>query len=575
MGVWCQGRNFTPNIYCRIWLKLSKSRCDTTPYSAGHQYRLSSLWNLQRSRIYQRSIQDDTITSACMLFWDSAAVLISRCLRVFTRVHRNLCFGTLPKPNKPNMVALIVQGQLLDVLKDTGSDKSCVDHGKALELGLELSYSSDAPAQFRLPDGQVISHIATAWVECSANDNIAAHRLSSQFYVFESLPVPMLLGNDLVDRSFEIRWQASPYSELPRARMDWHVPLHVDGKQIGAVIDTGADGNFISMAVLTSMGYQLDRKKERKYIMANGKVIKSLGDVRLECQLPYGNGPRSAVFQVLEVIEGPAILGAELAFQWGLIFHAAYCRLHDEFSGPRVTHLSREGHGIARHFRCHLNNRSIKASADTGSDLNLISPSTVSRVSDTSSIRAEDIEITLLDGSKAHIHGSISASLSPNSAPQETITERFYILEGLIADVFLGWRTLDKIGAFTTNKASFSDSLEEPMLYNLNVAAHLSGLSAKILNKLRFDRRARTKTKGFPAKPTLQILPPPSTTDGDFYKVLKIVAAYECHCREKARIEITGLSGERRTAAEDTEKMRIERYEADLESRLAERRARR
>ena len=49
-------------------------------------------------------------------------------------------------------------------------------------------------------------------------------------------------------------------------------------------------------------------------------------------------------------------------------------------------------------------------------------------------------------------------------SPRETLTERFYILKGLTADVFLGRHILDKIGAFQGINPSFFDSPERGML---------------------------------------------------------------------------------------------------------------
>ncbi|KIX03003.1 uncharacterized protein Z518_06553 [Rhinocladiella mackenziei CBS 650.93] len=317
------------------------------------------------------------------------------------------------------------------------------------------------------------------------------------------------------------------------------------------------------------LDYQADWKKAREYCMANGKVIRSMGQVTLKFQLPCWKAPRSIEFQVLEELERPVIFGAELAIQMSKLDRLP-CTNHED-SAPRVTHLSRKGQRPTRVFRCLVDDKMVEASADTGSDLSLISPLAVSKLSGAGSMRTENFDITLADKSKAHIDASFRASFSPYSASKETVTERFYILEGLTADIFLSRHILDKIGAFTRNQASFSDSLGQPMLYNLNVAAYLSEPSANLLSIFRTGRRATTKTDASSAKPTLQNLPPPSTPDGDFYAALKVVAAYETHRREKARVEIAGLSGVQKAIAEDAEKRRIERYETDLKSRLDER----
>ena len=48
--------------------------------------------------------------------------------------------------------------------------------------------------------------------------------------------------------------------------------------------------------------------------------------------------------------------------------------------------------------------------------------------------------------------------------PRDTLTERFYLPEGLTADVFLGRHILDKIGAFQGINPPFFDSPERAML---------------------------------------------------------------------------------------------------------------
>lgn len=499
-----------------------------------------------------------------MRLYDFAAVLISWVFMASAVVQLKLCSRTLPKPNN---VCLLVKGQFLDVLKDTGADKSCMELGKALELGLGLSFARDAQAQFRLPNGKVISSVATTRAHCSGSDNDTQLHFTGQFFVFERLHVPVLLGNDILDDDGEIRWDRPLLSNtFPRAE----IHLARGGTQtIRVVLDTGASCNFISMAELMKLGYQPDQNKAAEFCLANGKVIKSMGQSRLRIRLSLWDAPRSADFQVFKKMEVPVILGAELSFQMARLGPAQGPNCED--SVRLVTHLSRKSQRPTRQFRCFVNNKMVRASADTGSDLNLISPSAVSRLSDTSSIETEDLDITLADGSKAHINASFQASFSPYSAPKESLTERLYIQEGLTADIFLGRQLLDKIGAFTRNQASFSHSLEKSMFYNLNVAALLSKPSVKLLSMFRTGRRARSKSDVSSIKPTLSTLPPASTIDGDFYEVLKVVAAYETHLREKTRAEIASLSGVHKTIAQDAENWRIERYKADLKRRLDER----
>ena len=504
------------------------------------------------------------MTPAFMLLHDFAAILISWVLRTHITIRSKLCWGLL---SRPNTACLLVEGRVVEVLKDTGSDRSCIDLGKAVELGPQLSRATHAHAhaRFCLPNGREIYSMATTYASCYNSDDNIKYRFWGHFFVFQSLQVPVLLGNDLLDDAGEIR----PYG----ARTLTIQALSTCGKVrlLHAMLDTGADCNVISMAALKSLGHKPDSNKATELYMATGKVIKSVGQVTLGFRLPCSGKSRCAEFQVFEKLEVPVMLGAEFMGHLSKFDRLAPRFAECDDSALRVTHLSRKGHVAARHFRCLINGEMVQASADTGSDLSLVSPLAASRLSGTSSIRTEDFDITLADGSKAPISASFRAPLSPYSAPTETVTERFHILEGVTADVFLGWHILRKIGAFTRNQKSFSDSTEDTGLYNLNVAALLSKSPARLLGMFRPSRRTRTKTDASSKRPSLQSLPSPSTPDGDFYAALKVVAAYETHLREKARAEIAGLGGIQLTIAEDAEKRRIERYEADLKSRLDER----
>src|ERR1700744_5521168 len=106
----------------------SSPRSITTLCSAGQQHLLSRLREMDRSKIYQRLFQENAIALASMLLYDFATVIISWMFMAHAVVQLKLSFGTL---SKPNTVCLLVNGQLLDVLKDTGADKSCVELGKA------------------------------------------------------------------------------------------------------------------------------------------------------------------------------------------------------------------------------------------------------------------------------------------------------------------------------------------------------------------------------------------------------------------------------------------------------------
>jgi len=386
--------------------------------------------------------------------------------------------------------------------------------------------------------------------------------------VFEKLHVPILLGNDILNDDGEIGWYRPP---LLGSSTAWRLNIHSAQRNVTilALIDTWASCNVISMAESMKLGYWPDQNKVAEFCLANGRVFKSKGQITLSFQLASGGALQSADFQVFENTPLPIIVGAELGFQMGMFHLAPY---HWEDSSHLVTRLSRKGHRSTRHFRGFVNNEIFRTSADTGSDLNLISPSAVSRLSGTISIETENLDITLGGGSKDRIITSLQASFFPYSAPEESFTERFYILEGMIDDVILGRQLLDKIGAFTRNQASFSHSIETSIFYNLNVVALLSMPSVKLLSMFRADRRrARRKSDVSSAKPTLRTLPPSSTADADFYTALKAVAAYETHLRDKAGLEITSLSGVQKTVAQDAEKRRIERYEADLKRRLDER----
>ncbi|OQV01079.1 hypothetical protein CLAIMM_06490 [Cladophialophora immunda] len=529
--------------------------------SVGHLSLLSKPKESNRSRTYRSSVENNSITWKFALFHDFAATLRSWVLKAQRIVQSTLCFRTNPKPDT---IQLLVNGQPLNAFKDTGSEKSCIDHVKALELGLELSYETDAQASFRLPNGKVISSVAVTWADCFPADNQPHLCFRGRFFVFQALHFPMILGNDLLDKAGEIK--RSEQGKL--GAFAFYAALGRNARYLKAILDTGTEVNMISKEALTSLGEQPNSALAAPFFMANGRQIESIGQVTLKFCFPGEQASQNAKFEVFENLTVPVVVGAKLAdqrikFRW--VFRP-------KPSDPLVTHVARRDHRPVRLFRCIVNGKRETASADTGSDLNLVSPLAATRLANASSMDECKLDITLADGSKAAINASFAAEFSPYSAPEEITMERFYVLEGLAPDIIISRTTLETIGAFTRNQASFFEQPENSPLYNLNVAAYLSRPAARFLRFFKTGRRARSTTDTSSSKPTLQILPSPSATDSEFYSTLKIVAAYMTNLREKAKREIAHLTGIQRAVAEDAENWRIDRYEADLRRRLDERR---
>jgi hypothetical protein len=493
-------------------------------------------------------------------------------------------------------VSMLIEGKYLDAVEDTGSDRSCMDLDTAQQLCLNITYAADVQQKFLLPNGRVLISVGQTQANCSFIKGQKDILFLGKFYIFSRLHIPVILGNDLLD-------SAAKTFSLPKAERKpmWH-PLqnsltmelnHPDGqpKKFRAVLDTGVDVNVISLEIAMSLNLKVLESDGREFCTANGGIVKPLGLTQLRFTLA-NTSPKlryKARFYVFEKSVVPILLGNKLIRRLDLFGDNMHLLSYQKYNGgegakgekageqeegtdgPRVTHLHQKDDPPTRRIMCLINGKMVYANADTGADLNLVSPSLATRLcSNNQSMRKENLDITFADGSKAHIKASFEAPFSPHSSPQETLSARFYILDGLTSDAFIGWNLLFKIEAFTRNRDSFTDLTEKQMFHNLNLITDLEERSFRLLGMFRTGRRTN-RSNATPTATTLQTLPEPSSPDSEFYGALARIDARETNRRETVKQEIARLNGAQKAIAVDAENMKIDRYEAEKTRRLAER----
>ena len=236
------------------------------------------------------------------------------------------------------------------------------------------------------------------------------------------------------------------------------LPTFVQGMLLDALPDTNATENFITRELVAKIGISIDSStgKQQTYQNACGGSFRAIGEAVLDIWFP--NNPSQVWsqcrFVVVEKLAAAVIIGDPFLRLTETLTKFRY-RLK-KVSNPfkkiwRVCLVDTP----CRKIGCSIGSVPVMTSADTGSDVDLISMDYArSRGWRVHEMPEGNGCVTLADGTVKKVSGYVEVPLSIGTS---TYSITLYVLEGLVCDVLLGDSTLEEIDAFNRHEDCFLD----------------------------------------------------------------------------------------------------------------------
>jgi hypothetical protein len=251
-----------------------------------------------------------------------------------------------------------------------------------------------------------------------------------------------------------------------RKRTRLGLPITLDPQGVAATVlacaDTGSDVNIMSAELIEALGYTGYEAllEAKQFKLANGKIVEAVGKITSRCAFGVeadSEMSMSCLFYILARVVAPIIMGIHFLEETNTMTE------HRErlVRVPRPALQALSVCSIDRPRKvlsCSSGHKPTTATADTGSEIDLIHPEVVSDLGMLVHPGKEALE--LADGSIAITSGYVSAPLSLNDLlpgqenPYSAIstTVDFYLLHGLTHRVLVGEETLEELRVFTNNR---------------------------------------------------------------------------------------------------------------------------
>ena len=336
----------------------------------------------------------------------------------------------------------------------------------------------------------------------------------------------------------------------------------VTRRYLDAVPDTGADENAIDWTTCKSLGFDLDRRPAacKKFTTANGRPFWSIGQTEASCSFARGKDKtqsrvRSNVFSDLAA---PLILGQDFLEETRTLnLHKNRLIEKLDYDAPtmRVLHMTRP----SRRLQCSVDGLDAFAHADTGADMNLVSPHFASKIHRTRSrLAKEDLQVQFADGSTEFISASFEASLSMDGRQDTSnVMTKFYVLPGLTSDVLLGNAVLEEANVFMNHLDSFTNIFNDNEQLSLNIIKWLTERETRLVNVFK-QKRPSPRDSGTASS----AIPDARLGQTELRSALAEADARELYRREQAEIRISKLTAHERGAADDRERARAAEYDS-------------
>lgn len=290
----------------------------------------------------------------------------------------------------------------------------------------------------------------------------------------------------------------------PRKRLGLPLIVFTNTQQesIVACPDSGSDDNIMSWKLADQLGLPIMGVQDpapAAFVMANGRTVSAVGRVRVKCAFKHESSIINCVFFVFQTLAVPMIMGIEfLHTTETLTKHRDRLveQLVPSMQALRVCSVGRPKRDVV----CRLGNYVGCATADTGSDLDIVSPEFAA----SRAFEVEDscVELEFADGSKGYTMGMIKAAFSigrvsdvegfiPRS--QETTLELF-VLENLNADILVGMDTIEHLQTFSVHEDSFIPAIPRLGQSDLNIIRYIGAVERSISRTWEFLKDSFTSS---------------------------------------------------------------------------------
>lgn len=269
----------------------------------------------------------------------------------------------------------------------------------------------------------------------------------------------------------------------------------INGRDIeDARHDTGAElGKYIDKNLADSLKLQIRQTKSgcKSFSLGNGKVVRSIGKVKAMGAFAKETHTRiKCWFYVFNHLAAPLIMGSEFLKKTNTM-SAFTNRLENRLpAGKAMPMLNFIGfaHKSKRRFAALTDGRQTHISADSGSDLDLMSPTYVRAHSYKVDRRRECRKrIQTADSSVVESIGQVTAKLT--LADGSSYVKLFDVLPELTSDVLLGETSLDEIEAFTVHESSFVQVVAGEHNSELCTLGYLGKVNEFLVRYLKQGRR--------------------------------------------------------------------------------------
>lgn len=277
-------------------------------------------------------------------------------------------------------------------------------------------------------------------------------------------------------------------------------------ESIIACPDSGSDENIISREIAEKLDLPIQEIQDPShstFVLANGRAVSAVGQVRLKCAFKQGSPATTlieCVFYVFQTLAVPMIMGIQfLKATETLKTHRD--RLVEELvpsiQALRVCSVGRSKRNVV----CRIGNYVGCATADTGSELDLVSPGfAASRAFD-----VEDmcVELEFADGSRGYTMGMIKTAFSIGRVSDiegfiprsKEMSLELFILDNLNADVLVGTDTIQDLQAFSSHEECFIPAIPRLGQSDLNIIRYIGAMERGIPKAWKFVKDSFTSSR--------------------------------------------------------------------------------
>lgn len=336
-----------------------------------------------------------------------------------------------------------------------------------------------------------------------------------------------------------------------RARKRLGLPLIVftatKEESIIACPDSGSDDNIMSREIAEKLNLQIKKVQDSSpstFVLANGRTISAVGEVSLKCAFKQGS-PATAliecVFYVFQTLAVPMIMGIQFLYSTETLTKHRDRLVEELVPSTRPLRVCSVGRS-KKDVVCRVGNYVGCATADTGSELDLVSPEfAASRAFD-----VEDmcVELEFADRSTGYTMGMIKTAFSIGHASDiqefiprsEEISLEFFILDNLNADILVGTDTIQDLQAFSSHEDCFIPAIPRLGQSDLNIIRYIGAVERGFSKAWEFVKDSITSSGKKQATATSMFM------ELNICKHNSLVSTDDI-CRSKSQAKAIGTAG--------------------------------